>query len=121
MENYIPTFDEFLNEAVDNMLPGVKEFAGEERADGNTVDIFLASFDGRSIQAQSTNKTWPDQTPVNKFFSRNGYNGYRIKGDHYVIDSSIGFWYFKVGRNWFAVKKSEYETPPFDIKIQTVK
>lgn len=114
MENHIPTFDEFVNEAVESMLTGVKEFAADERAEGKVVDIFLATFDGRSINAQSTNKVWPDQTPVTKFFTRNGYNRYTIKGNHYIIDSSNGFWYFKIGRNWFAVKKSEYSTPPFE-------
>jgi hypothetical protein len=114
MENHIPTFDEFINEAVEAMLPGIKEFAGEERSEGSVVDIFLATFDGRSIQAQSTNKTWPDQTPITKFFTRGGYKGYKLKGNHYVIDSSRGWWYFKIDRNWFAVKKSDYETPPFE-------
>jgi len=114
MENHIPTFDEFINEAVDNMLPGVKEFAAEERSEGKVADIFLATFDGKSIRAQSTDKTWPDGTPVTKFFTRGGYKTYAIKGEHYIIDSSRGWYYYRVGRNWFAVNKGEYSTPPFE-------
>jgi len=92
----------------------IEVFAAEEQQDGFNAKIVLAKFDGTSINAQSTDKKWPDGTPVTKFLSRGGFKKYTIKGEYPVIDSSRGWWYYLVGRNWFAVNKNEYQTPPFE-------
>ena len=102
---------ESLNESVES---ATKQLAKEEQLDGFNAKVVLGKFDGTSIDAQSTDKTWPEGTPVTKYFSRGGYKKYAIKGEYPVVDSDRGWWYYKVGRNWFAVKKDDYETPPFE-------
>ena len=102
--------ESFVNEGKEP----IEVFAKEEEMDGFQAKIYTAKFDGTSIEAQSTDKTWPDGTPVTKFLTRGGFKRYTLKGEFPVIDSSRGWWYYKVGRNWFATKKSEYETPPFE-------
>ena len=105
------SFEEFINEGVDD---AINQFAKDEQEQGFDAKIYTAKFDGKSIEAQSTDKKWPDGTPVTKFFTRGGYKKYTIKGEYPVIDSPRGWWYYQVGRNWFAVKKADYETPPFE-------
>jgi len=105
------TFEEFLNEDTED---AIEVFAKDEQEDGFNAKIVLAKFDGTSINAQSTDKKWPDGTPVTKYFSRGGFKKYAIKGEYPVIDSSRGWWYYLIGRNWFAVNKNEYQTPPFE-------
>ena len=102
-----------INEGDIPMPDGVKEFAADEKSSGKKAEIYLATFDGKTIKAQSTNKTWEDGVPVTKYFTRNGYKDYKIKGQYYIIEGDI-FWYFRVGQNWFAVKRANYGTPPFE-------
>lgn len=104
------TFEQFINEGIEP----IEVFAKEEEQDGFQAKIYTAKFDGKSIEAQSTDKTWPDGTPVTKYFTKGGFKKYTLKGEFPVIDSSRGWWYYKVGRNWFATKKSDYGTPPFE-------
>lgn len=109
----LTSITESVNEGDMSMPDGVKEFAADEKSEGKKAEIYLATFDGKTIKAQSTNKTWEDGTPVTKYFTRNGYKDYKIKGQHYIIEGDI-FWYFRVGQNWFAVKRANYGTPPFE-------
>ncbi len=108
------SFEEFIGESINEGKEPIEVFAKEEEQDGYQAKIYTAKFDGTSIEAQSTDKTWPDGTPITKFLTRGGFKKYTLKGEFPVIDSSRGWWYYKVGRNWFATKKSEYETPPFE-------
>lgn len=108
------SFEEFIGESINEGKEPIEVFAKEEELDGFRTKIYTAKFDGKSIEAQSTDKTWPDGTPVTKYLTRGGFKKYALKGEFPVIDSSRGWWYYKVGRNWFAIKKSEYETPPFE-------
>lgn len=105
------SFEEFIGESVTDPI---NTFANDEKEEGYKAEVHLAKFDGTSINAQSTDKTWPDGTPVTKYFTRGGFKKYAIKGEYPIIDSSRGWWYYQVGRNWFAVKKSDYGTPPFE-------
>ncbi len=115
-EGMLKTFEQFLNEMNESALdlpPGLEQFANDEKEEGKQADIYLATFDGRSFKAQSTDKTWDDGAPVTKNFTRNGYKNVSIKGQHYIIEGDT-FWYFRVGRNWHAVKRADYGTPPFE-------
>jgi hypothetical protein len=115
-EGMLKTFEQFLNEMNESALdlpPGVEQFANDEKEEGKQADIYLATFDGRSFKAQSTDKTWEDEVPVTKNFTRNGYKNVSIKGQHYIIEGDT-FWYFRVGKNWYAVKRADYGTPPFE-------
>jgi len=108
---WIQTFEGFLMEGAGSpAIPaGVEAFAQDEGA-----EIYLAKFDGRSIRAQSTDKKWPsDSAPVTKYFTRGGYRDVKIEGEHWIIEGDK-FWYFRVGPMWYAVKRGDYSTPPFE-------
>lgn len=105
-------FEEFVNEAVE-MPIGLEAFAKDEKEEGKPAEIYLATFSGKTFKAQSTDKTWPDGVPVTKNFTRGGYKDVTIKGQHYIIEG-VTFWYFRVGRTWYAVKRADYGTPPFE-------
>jgi hypothetical protein len=105
-------FEEFVNEG--NEMPiGLEAFAKDEKSEGKPAEIYLATFSGKTFKAQSTDKTWDDGVPVTKNFTRGGYKDVTIKGQHYIIDTPT-FWYFRVGRVWYAVKRADYGTPPFE-------
>jgi hypothetical protein len=116
-EKMLKTFEQFVNESliIEGVMPiGVEAFANDEKSSGKSVKIHLATFDGKSFKAQLTDKTWDDGTPVTKNFTRGGYKSVSIpKGQHYIIEGDT-FWYFRVGRPWYAVKRADYSTPPFE-------
>jgi hypothetical protein len=110
------TFEQFIsemNESVLNLPSGMEQFQIDERGEGKQADIYLATFDGSSFKAQSTDKTWDDGVPVTKNFTRGGYKDVKVKGQHYIIEGDT-FWYFRIGRTWYAVKRADYGTPPFE-------
>jgi len=108
----VKLFEQFLSESND-MPNGLEAFAKDEKSEGKSAEIYLATFSGRSFKAQSTDKTWEDGVPVVKNFSRGGYKDVNIKGKHYIIEGDT-FWYFRVGKMWYAVKRADYGTPPFE-------
>ena len=63
----VKIFEQFFMEAVET---AVNQFAKDEIQDGHDAKVFLGQFDGTTFKAQSTNKTWPDGTPVTKYFSK---------------------------------------------------
>ena len=65
------------------------------------------------MEAQSTNKTWDDGVPVTKNFTRGGYKRVSPKGEVYIIESD-NWWYFTYKAVWYAVKRKDYGTPPFE-------
>lgn len=113
----LKTFEQFINEMNESALDlphGMEQFQIDEREEGKQADIYLANFTGKGFKAQSTDKTWDDGSPVTKNFTRGGYKDVNIKkGQHYIIEGDT-FWYFRIGRTWYAVKRADYETPPFE-------
>jgi len=106
--------ESIVNEAEVRKPRGLEPFANDMKEEGRDVELHLATFDGRSFKAQSTDKTWDDGVPVTKNFSRGGYKSVTIKkGEHWIIEVDT-FWYILVGRTWYAVKREQYGTPPFD-------
>lgn len=103
---------------------GLEQFKNDEIAEDKDASIHLAQFTGKSIKAQSTDKTWDDGSPVTKYFSRNGFKTINPTGTHYILESD-SWWYFKIGKTWYAVKKADYGTPPFEYshggKMQTAR
>ena len=113
------TFEQFVNE-INNVVneanepsSALKQFAEDEKSEGNGGEIYLAEFDGSSFKAQSTNKTWDDGVPVTKYFTRGGYKSTSPKGQIWIIESE-NWWYFQNKGTWFAVSRKEYDRPPFD-------
>lgn len=110
----LKTFEAFVNESALTLPYGMEQFQKDEKSEGKQADIYLAHFDGRSFKAQSTDKAWDDGVPVTKYFTRGGYKSVSIpKGQHYIIEGDT-FWYFKVKNTWYAVKRADYGTPPFE-------
>ena len=93
--------------------PGLVQFAEDEKSEGKNAEIHLAKFSGNDINAQSTTKTWDDGVPVTKYFTRGGYKKISPKGEYYIIESDK-WWYFCIKSVWYAVKREEYSTPPFE-------
>jgi len=114
LESFISEGESIITEAKEaKKLHGLDAFAADEKAEGKAAEIYLATFDGTSFKAQSTDKSWDDGVPVTKNFTRGGYKSYSPKGEHYIIEGST-FWYFKIDRTWYAVKQASYGTPPFE-------
>ena len=109
---YIKLFEDFTNES-SFATSAVKQFAEDEKAEGNGGELYLATFDGSSFRAQSTNKTWDDGAPVTKYFTRGGYKSTSPKGQIWIIESE-NWWYFQNRGTWFAVSRKEYDRPPFE-------
>jgi hypothetical protein len=103
-----------LNENSD-IFGGLRQLMDDETEEGFKAKILLGRFGG-IIKAQFTDKTWPDGAPVMKNFTRNGKKDVSLKGDFYLIDSSRGWWYvYGPKKMWYAIKHSDYSTPPFEI------
>jgi hypothetical protein len=106
----VKIFEQFFMEAVET---AVNQFAKDEIQDGHDAKVFLGQFDGTTFKAQSTNKTWPDGTPVTKYFSK--FQDVSLKGEYQLVDSDRGWWYIQGPKNtWYAVKHADYGTPPFE-------
>lgn len=114
--NYVHLYnrigESIVNEAATKSA-GLVQFAADEKAEGKNAEIHLATFDGSGMEAQSTNKTWDDGVPVTKNFTRGGYKRVAPKGEVYIIESD-NWWYFTYKAVWYAVKRKDYGTPPFE-------
>ena len=114
--NYVHLYNRIgesvVNEAATKSAALV-QFAADEKAEGKNAEIHLATFDGSGMEAQSTNKTWDDGVPVTKNFTRGGYKRVSPKGEIYIIESN-DWWYFTYKAVWYAVKRKDYGTPPFE-------
>jgi len=114
LAEWMKSFNESkVNEADAQKPRGIDQFAEDMESDKMNPEIHLATFSGKSFKAQSTDKTWEDGVPVTKNFTRGGYKSTSPKGEHYIIETDR-FWYFVIGRMWFAVKRADYGTPPFE-------
>jgi len=100
---------EAKSEAPDSLL----KFMNDEQDEGQDANVHLATFDGSSMEAQSTTKTWEDGVPVTKYFTRGGYKPVSPKGEIWILESER-FWYFRYKGVWYAVKIADYGTPPFE-------
>ena len=100
---------EAKSEAPDSLL----KFMNDEQDEGQDANVHLATFDGSSMEAQSTTKTWDDGVPVTKYFTRGGYKPVSPKGEIWILESER-FWYFRYKGVWYAVKIADYGTPPFE-------
>jgi len=111
--NYVHLYNESIVNEAATKSAGLVQFAADEKAEGKNAEIHLATFDGSGMEAQSTNKTWDDGVPVTKNFTRGGYKRVAPKGEVYIIESD-NWWYFTYKAVWYAVKRKDYGTPPFE-------
>lgn len=94
-----------------NTKDPVELLAKQEEEDGYTAEVYLGYFDGRRFDAEITDKTWKDGVPVVNTFSDGSAE---LEGQYKLVDSSRGWWYIQGPDEWYAVKKSDYGTPPFE-------
>jgi hypothetical protein len=111
--SYVHLYNESVVNEAATKSAGLVKFAADEKAEGKNAEIHLATFDGSGMEAQSTNKTWDDGVPVTKNFTRGGYKRISPKGEVYIIESDL-WWYFTYKAVWYAVKRKDYGTPPFE-------
>lgn len=113
------TFEEFVNEKNKSINEASEkpasliQFANDEKSEGKDAEIYLATFSGSSMDAQSTNKMWDDGVPVTKYFTRGGFKKVSPKGQIWIIESD-DWWYFKDKGTWYAIRRADYGTPPFE-------
>lgn len=106
---------ESVNEKLNEPF-GLQPLMADEESEGYKAEVLVGRFDGRSINAQSTDKVFSDGVPVMKNFTRGGKKPVRLKGDFHLVDSSRGWWYiYGPQKTWYAVKQAEYGTPPFEL------
>jgi transcriptional regulator of acetoin/glycerol metabolism len=92
----------------------IDEFTKELNDEKIKAKIYTATGDGRTIEAQFTNKKWDDGVPVTKYLTRGGYKSIKTpKGKFKVIETNK-FWYYEIKRGWAAVSTKKYGTPPFE-------
>ena len=68
--------------------------------------VYHATGDGSSVNAQTTNKTWDDGTPMTAKFGTKKKSKVP-KGKFWVLDTKK-FWYYELKGVWHAIKKSDY-------------
>ena len=56
---------------------------------------------------------WRDGVPVTKYFTRGGYKRISPKGEIYILETD-NWWYFWDKGTWYAVKRKDYGSPPFE-------
>lgn len=109
----------YVKESVNEKLNepfGLRALMNDEKSEGKKAEVLVGRFDGRSINAQSTDKVFSDGVPVMKNFTRGGKKPVKLKGDFHLVDSSRGWWYiYGPQKTWYAVKQAEYGTPPFEL------
>jgi urate oxidase len=89
---------------------GMKELAKELEG-----EIFDAYSHGDEVSVRKTTKTWPDGSPVIKYFDRGRDEYITLPEDEefYIVETEC-CWYFKLGREWIRIDRDEYSSPPFD-------
>ena len=107
---YVSTFESFNLRESNEPSSAIMSFAKDENAEER---VYLGYFSGKSMDAQYTDKKWPDGVPVTKYFTRGGYKAVSPKGEIWIIETAK-WWYFETKGTWYAVKRSDYSTPPFE-------
>lgn len=107
---YVSTFESFNLSESAKPSTALMQFAKDENAEER---VYLGYFSGKSMDAQSTNKTWEDGVPVTKNFTRGGYKQVSPNGKIWIIETTQ-WWYFETKGTWYAVKRKDYGTPPFE-------
>jgi len=92
----------------------VDEFTKEMNGEGITAKVHNATGDGKSVQAQFTDKKWPDGVPVTKYLTRGGYKSIKTPNGKFKVIETKKFWYYEIKNGWAAVSTKQYSTPPFE-------
>ena len=92
----------------------IKSFNDELNGEKIKAKIYRATGDGRTIEAQFTNKKWEDGVPVTKYLTRGGSKTIKTPKGKFKVIETKNFWYYEINRGWAAVSTKKYGTPPFE-------
>ena len=90
------------------------EFTKELNGENIKAKIYTATGDGRSVEAQFTNKKWDDGVPVTKYLTRGGSKSVKTPKGKFKVIETEKFWYYEIKNGWVAVSTKKYGTPPFE-------
>ena len=74
--------------------------------------VYTATGDGKSVEAQFTNKKWPDGEPVTKYLTRGGYKSIKTPRGKFKVIETEKFLDFEINNGGAAVSRKRYTTPP---------
>jgi len=76
--------------------------------------VYTATGDGKTVEAQFTNKKWEDGVPVTKNLTRGGYKSIKTPRGKFKVIETEKFFYYEINNGWAAVSRKRYTTPPFE-------
>ena len=92
----------------------VATFTKELNGERIKAKVYTATGDGKTVEAQFTNKKWPDGVPVTKYLTRGGYKSIKTPRGKFKVIETEKFFYFEVNNGWAAVSRKRYTSPPFE-------
>ncbi len=76
--------------------------------------VYTATGDGKTVEAQFTNKKWDDGVPVTKNLTRGGYKSIKTPRGKFKVIETDKFFYYEINNGWAAISRKRYTTPPFE-------
>ena len=92
----------------------IATFNKELNGEGIKAKVYTATGDGKTVEAQFTNKKWEDGVPVTKNLSRGGYKRVKTPRGKFKVIETDKFFYYEINNGWAAVSRKRYTTPPFE-------
>ena len=92
----------------------VASFTKELNGERIKAKVYTATGDGKTIEAQFTNKKWEDGVPVTKNLTRGGYKSLKTPRGKFKVIETDKFFYYEINNGWAAVSRKRYTTPPFE-------
>lgn len=102
-----------MDEAVITESP-IDEFTKELNGENIKAKVYTATGDGKTVEAQFTNKKWDDGVPVTKYLTRGGNKSVKTPKGKFKVIETEKFWYYEIKNGWAAVSTKKYGTPPFE-------
>ena len=92
----------------------VASFTKELNGERIKAKVYTATGDGKTVEAQFTNKKWEDGVPVTKNLTRGGYKSLKTPRGKFKVIETDKFFYYEINNGWAAVSRKRYTTPPFE-------
>ena len=92
----------------------VASFTKELNSERIKAKVYTATGDGKTVEAQFTNKKWEDGVPVTKNLTRGGYKSLKTPRGKFKVIETDKFFYYEINNGWAAVSRKRYTTPPFE-------
>ena len=99
---------------IDLTEDAVASFTKELNGERIKAKVYTATGDGKTVEAQFTNKKWEDGVPVTKNLTRGGYKSLKTPRGKFKVIETDKFFYYEINNGWAAVSRKRYTTPPFE-------